>query len=96
MAHISIRDLQKISGETIGALAGPTPVKSGDRTVGLLIPLKTADPDRLAAILARAEELAKTRDPAADTAALAAHGVDPTDWSIEAVRALKAEWLRRT
>ena len=59
MSHISIRDLQKISGETIGALSGPTAVKSGNRTVGLLVPLKAADPDRLAAVLARAEALAK-------------------------------------
>lgn len=95
MAHISIRDLQRISGETIGALPGPTPVKSGDRTVGLLIPLKTADPDRLAAVLARAEALAKGRDPAADDAALAAMGVDPTDWSIEAVRALRTERAKK-
>jgi hypothetical protein len=92
MTHISIRDLQKISGETIGALPGPTPVKSGDRTVGLLVPLKTADPDRLAAVVARAEALATGRDPAADDAALAPFGdVDPVDWSIEAVRALMAE-----
>ena len=91
MTHISIRDLQKISGEAIGALPGPTPVKSGDRTVGLLIPLKAADPDRLAAILMRAEALAKGRDVAADDAALAAMGVDPTNWSLEAVRALMAE-----
>jgi hypothetical protein len=91
MAYISIRDLQKISGEAIGNLAGPTPVKSGDRTVGLLIPLKAADPDRLAAVLARAEALAKQRDPAEDDAALAAMGIDPTDWSVEAVRALKDE-----
>ena len=89
MAHISIRDLQKISGETIGALPGPTPVKSGDRTVGLLVPLKAADPDRLAAVLARAEALAKGRDTAADDAALAPFGeVDPVNWSVEAVRAL--------
>jgi hypothetical protein len=89
MSHISIRDLQKISGETIGTLAGPTPVKSGDRTVGLLLPLKAADPDRLAAVLARAEALARGRDPAADDAALAPFGeVDPIDWSVEAVRAL--------
>jgi len=60
MAHISIRDLQKISGETIGALPGPTPVKSGDRTVGLLVPLKAANPDRLARVLARAEALGET------------------------------------
>jgi hypothetical protein len=51
MNHISIRDLQ-ISAETIGALSGPTAVKSGNRTVGLLVPLKAADPDRLAAVLA--------------------------------------------
>jgi hypothetical protein len=92
MNHINIRDLQKISGEAIGSLPGPTPVKSGDRTVGLLIPLKRADPDRLAEILAWADELAKGRDAKADDAALAQFGeVDPVDWSIEAVRALKAE-----
>ena len=91
MNRISIRDLQKISGETIGSLPGPTAVKSGDRTVGLLVPLKAADPDRLAAVLARAEALAKGCDPAADDAALASFGdVDPVDWSIEAVRALTA------
>ena len=89
MTHISIRDLQKISGEAIGALAGPTPVKSGERTVGLLIPMKSADPDRLAAVLKRAAALAKGRDSAADDAALAAFGdVDPVDWSVAAVKAL--------
>lgn len=84
-----LRELQKISGEAIGALEGPTTIKSGARTIGLLIPLRTADPDRLAVVLARAEELARSRDPAADDAALAACGpVDPIDWSIEALRAL--------
>ena len=92
MAHISIRDLQKLSAETIGALPGPTAVKSGGRTVGLLVPLKAADPDRLAAVLTRAEAFAKGRDPAADDAALAPFGeVDPVDWSVEAVRALTSE-----
>jgi len=89
---IGIRDLQKISGEAIGALERPTAIKSGARTVALLIPLKSAYPDRLAAVLARAEELARTRDSAADDAALSAYGpVDPVDWSIEAVRALTAK-----
>ena len=92
MDHLSIRDLQTISGETIGALPGPTLVKSGDRTVRLLVPLKAADPDRLAAVLARAEALATGREPVADDAALAPFGqVDPVDWSVEAVRALMAE-----
>jgi len=95
MKHISIRDLQKISANAIGALSGPTAVKSGDRTVGLLIPLTAADPDRLAAVLARAEALAKGRDQASDDAALAPFGeVDPVDWSVEAVRALMAEHKR--
>jgi hypothetical protein len=94
MNHIGIRDLQKLSGETIRALPGPTPIRSGDQTVALLIPLKSPDPDRMAEVLMRAEALAKRRDPAADEAALAGFGdVDPTDWSVEAVRALQGEWL---
>jgi hypothetical protein len=56
------------------------------------VPLEAADLDRLAAILADAEALAKGRDAAADDAALAKFGeVDPVDWSVEAVRALMAE-----
>ena len=96
MSHIGIRDLQKLSAETIAGLPGPTPVKSGERTVGLLVPLKAADPDRLAAVLAQAEALARGRDPAADDAALAASGdVDPIDWSVAAVRALMARPRKR-
>lgn len=96
MAYISIRDLQKLSAEKIAALAGPTAVKSGNRTVGLLIPFKTPDPARLHAVLAKAEALAKERDPAEDDAALAAFGdVDPTNWSEEAVRRLIEETRRK-
>ncbi len=87
MNHISIRDLQKISSESIAALEGPTPVKSGDRTVGILVPLKPSDPDRLVKILRETEALAAGRDAAADDAALAEFGdVDPIDWSDDAVR----------
>ncbi len=90
MTHISVRDLQKISGETISALKGPTPVKSGNRTIGLLVPLKAADPAKLAAVLRRAEAMARGRSARADDAALAPFGtVDPVDWSIAAVRKLK-------
>jgi hypothetical protein len=56
----------------------------------MLIRLKFANVDRLAAVLARAEELAKGRDPAEDDATLAALGVDPTNWSEEAARVLLA------
>jgi hypothetical protein len=92
MTYLSIRDLQRISSETIAALPGPTPVKSGNRTIGILVPLKAADPDRLAAVLARAEALARGRDPADDDAALSQFGeVDPVDWSAEAVRSVSTE-----
>lgn len=96
MTHLSIRDLQKISGERISALPGPTAVKSGSRTVALLIPVRPTDHERLAAALARAETLARNRDPAADDKALAGFGdVDSTNWSDEAVRTLQAEHLKR-
>lgn len=92
MNHLSIRDLQKISGETIGALEGPTPVKAGDRTIGVLIPLKVGDADKLAAVLKRAEQLAKKRDAKEDEKLLAEFGdVDPVNWSMDAVKKLRAE-----
>ena len=47
MDRISIRALQKISGKMIDALPGLTAIKSGDRTIGLLIPLKCPDPGAL-------------------------------------------------
>ena len=95
MPHLSIRDLQKISGERISALPGPTAVKSGNRTVALLIPVKQPDPERVAAVLARAEALAKERDPAEDDAALLAMGIDPTNWNEEAVRTFMAEHRKK-
>jgi hypothetical protein len=91
MTYLSIHDLHKVSGEMIGALPGPTAIKSSDRTIGLLVPLKAADPDRLAAVLAQAKALAKGRNRAEEDAALALFGeVDPIDWSVEAVRALRS------
>lgn len=92
MSHLSIRDLQKISGETIGALEGPTPVKAGDRTIGVLIPLKVGDADKLAAILKRTEQLAKKRDAREDEKLLAEFGdVDPVNWSVAEVKRLRSE-----
>ncbi len=87
-----MRGPRKISGEAIGALPGLTAITSGGRTVAFLTPLKRADPEALAAVLARAESLAHGRDARADDEALRAFGdVDPTDWSIDAVRALTAQ-----
>ncbi len=59
---------------------------------GPAIPVKAPDPERVAATLARLEELARQRDPAEDDAFLATFGeVDPTNWSDEAVEELIAE-----
>ena len=91
MSYISIRDLQKMSGEKIQRLPGTTPIRSGDRTVGLLIPFKKPNVKRLRATLAKAEELAKTRDPKDDEAFLRKIGADPTNWTEEAVRKLQVE-----
>jgi hypothetical protein len=95
MSYISIRDLQKLSGEKIQRLPGPTAVKSGDRTVALLFPFRKPDPKRLSAALKRAREAAKNRDRAADDAALVAMDIDPTDYSEETVRAIQKDWRGR-
>lgn len=93
MGHLSIRDLQKISGETIRALDGPTPVKAGSRTIGILAPLHATDPDALAAVLEKAGALAAERDPGSDEAFLAANSdLDPVNWSSEEVERVQAEW----
>lgn len=92
MAHISIRDLQKMSSETIAKLPGPTPVKSGDQTVAILTPIRKPDLAKLEAIGRHVEELARGRDRKADDEALAQFGdVDLTDWSLEAVEKFMAE-----
>ena len=87
MPYISIRDLQKISGEGITALPGPTPIKSGDKTVGILVPIKPVDLVGLAATLKKAEMLARRRDPTEDEAFLAGFGnVDQVRWTGSEVR----------
>ena len=91
MTYISIRELQKMSAEKIERLPGTTPIKCGDRTIGLLTPFKKPNMRRLRAALAEAEELAKTRDPKEDEAFLVSIGADPTNWTREAVRKLQAE-----
>ena len=94
MGHLSIRDLQKISGETISNLPGTTAIKSGDRTVGLLVPLRPSDPARLRAWAEEVEALARERDRAADDKVLREAGADLTDWSIEKVREFMEEQRR--
>lgn len=75
-----------MSADKIEALKDGTPVKSGERTVAILTPVKKVDLKRLRKGLLEAERLAKTRDRAAENAALRALGVevDGTDWSFAA------------
>lgn len=89
--RITIRDLQKISTETIAGLEGGTPVTSGETTVAILTPLKTANLARLRKTLLKAERLAQERDPKAEDALLRKLGitVDKTDWSFAARRKAK-------
>jgi hypothetical protein len=91
MGHLSIRDLQKISGEAIENLPGTTAIKSRGRTIALLTPLRKPNPERLRAWAEKVEALAKQRDPAEDERFLREIGADPTDWSLEAIEKFKAE-----
>jgi hypothetical protein len=85
--HLKIRDLQKLSSESIEALPGPTAIKAGDRTVAILTPLKRPDLEKLAAALKKAEQLAEGRDIEADLDALEAFGpIDRTNWTEQAVQ----------
>jgi hypothetical protein len=55
-------------------------------------PLKRADPVWLAAVLALAEKVARSRNAGEDDVALMTYGtLDPIDWSIAAVGALTAK-----
>lgn len=61
MEPIGIRELQKISAEAITRLPGPTAIRSGLRTVGLLIPLRAPPIEPIARVLALAEALGLAR-----------------------------------
>ena len=53
---VTMRELQKMSAATIKALPHAVPIKSGDETVGLLMPLKKPDPERMKKVLDRIEQ----------------------------------------
>ena len=53
---VTMRELQKMSAATIKALPHAMPIKSGDETVGVLMPLKEPDPVRMAEVLKRIDE----------------------------------------
>lgn len=53
---VTMRELQKMSAATIKALPHAVPIKSGDETVGMLMPLRKPDPERMKRVLDRIEE----------------------------------------
>lgn len=78
MSSISMRELQKLSAGAIEALPDVTPVRNGERTVALLVPIRLAPADRVAGVLARntairdawtADEAAAVRDLLAERGA---------------------------
>ncbi len=74
---ISMRDLQKMSAAQIEAMPGPVPVRSGDRTLALLVPLRRPDVaalDALAAEVAADVASRSVQEQAAIDAFLAARG----------------------
>jgi hypothetical protein len=91
MGHLSIRDLQKISGEAIEKLPGVTAIKSGGRTIALLTPIRKPDPEKLREWADMVEAMAKERDPAEDERFLREVGADPTHWTRESVQELMEE-----
>jgi hypothetical protein len=104
MKHISIRELQKMSERSILALPGATRIQSGDRAIGLLIPFKKPDPEKVKRFLtsvaaARAAALKAGADEAAEDRALAKYGpvepLDPPEPVITAKRSIKRPRKKR-
>lgn len=91
MGHLSIRDLQKISGEAIEKLPGVTAITSGGRTIALLTPVRKPNPKKLREWADMVEAMAKERDPAEDERFLREVGADPTHWTRESIQALMDE-----
>lgn len=60
---LTMRELQKISASTIRALPHAVPIKSGNDTVAILVPIKQPSPELRAEVFARLEELDAQRTP---------------------------------
>ena len=68
---ITMRELQKMSARKIQQLEHPTVIKSGNDTIGLLVPLRNAPKSMLDKVLADIDAAAAKRSPE-ETARLAA------------------------
>jgi hypothetical protein len=75
---VTMRELQKMSAGAIEALPHPVPIKSGDRTVGILSPMRKPDPDAWDRAM-RAIEIARQARSKEVDALLAAAAGEPVD-----------------
>lgn len=92
---ISMRDLQKISSAVIEALDHPVPIRNGDRTVALLVPVgRNAERDAAWERFAKAIEEAKAKRSPEEQAALDAY-LDDLDNGIEPEEAKRRLDARR-
>lgn len=60
---ITMRELQKMSAGAIAALPHSVPIKSGNDTVAVLVPIHRASPEFVASVLARIDAAAAARTP---------------------------------
>ena len=82
MAHLGIRDLQRISGEAISQLPGPVAIRSGDRLVGFIFPVRRGDPRLLQEAADEALRHQAMRHPAEDDSIFVANpDLDPHDYT---------------
>lgn len=60
---ITLSEFRKLSAAAIQALSGTVPIKEGDETIGLLLPVRRRTPEELAAISAELDALEAMRTP---------------------------------
>jgi hypothetical protein len=62
-SSISMRELQKMSAASLQALPHPLPVKTGEMTVAVLMPVRKAPDELVKQVLARIDAMAAKRSP---------------------------------
>lgn len=75
---VTMRELQKMSAAAIEALPHPVPIKSGERTVGVLSPVRKPDPEAWDRAMQMIRAAAESRSKEID-ALLAAAAGEPVD-----------------
>lgn len=76
-AALTMRDLQKVSAQTLRSLPSAMPVKCGAETVALLMPIKRASPALVAEVFAQIDNAAAGRDRATKQAIAQHLGEEP-------------------